>query len=72
MLHGIGEPLLNPQIFDIVVHLKTRVASVLFNSDAISPTPARARRLIEGGLDELRVSMDAATPSRSTRCFGWY
>src|SRR6266702_3315782 len=35
VLHGIGEPLLNPQIFDIVAYLKTRVASVLFNSDAI-------------------------------------
>ncbi len=61
VLHGIGEPLLNPEIFDIVAHLKTRVASVLFNSDAISLTPARARRLIESGLDEYRVSLDAAT-----------
>jgi MoaA/NifB/PqqE/SkfB family radical SAM enzyme len=61
VLHGIGEPLLNPQIFDIVAYLKTRVASVLFNSDAISLTPPRARRLVESGLDEYRVSMDAAT-----------
>jgi len=61
VLHGIGEPLLNPQIFDIVAYLKTRVASVLFNSDAISLTPGRASRLIESGLDEYRVSMDAAT-----------
>jgi MoaA/NifB/PqqE/SkfB family radical SAM enzyme len=61
VLHGIGEPLLNPQIFDIVAYLKTRVATVLFNSDAIGLTPARARRLIESGLDEYRVSMDAAT-----------
>jgi MoaA/NifB/PqqE/SkfB family radical SAM enzyme len=61
VLHGIGEPLLNPRIFDIVAFLKTRVASVLFNSDAISLTPARAGRLIESGLDEYRVSMDAAT-----------
>jgi len=61
VLHGIGEPLLNRQIFDIITYLKTRVASVLFNSDAISLTPARAGRLIESGLDEYRVSMDAAT-----------
>jgi len=61
VLHGIGEPLLNRQIFDIIAYLKTRVASVLFNSDAISLTPARAGRLIESGLDEYRVSMDAAT-----------
>lgn len=61
VLHGIGEPLLNPQIFDIVAYLKTRVAVVLFNSDAIGLTSARAIRLVESGLDEYRVSMDAAT-----------
>jgi MoaA/NifB/PqqE/SkfB family radical SAM enzyme len=61
VLHGIGEPLLNPQIFDIVAYLKTRVASVLFNSDAISLTSSRVGRLLESGLDEYRVSMDAAT-----------
>ena len=61
VLHGIGEPLLNTQIFDIVAYLKTRVAVVLFNSDAIGLTPARATRLVESGLDEYRVSMDAAT-----------
>jgi MoaA/NifB/PqqE/SkfB family radical SAM enzyme len=60
VLHGIGEPLLNREIFDIVAWLKTRVATVLFNSDAISLTLPRARRLIACGLDELRVSMDAA------------
>jgi MoaA/NifB/PqqE/SkfB family radical SAM enzyme len=61
VLHGIGEPLLNAEIFEIVAYLKTRVASVLFNSDAIGLTAARAGRLLESGLDEYRVSMDAAT-----------
>ena len=61
VLHGIGEPLLNKQIFDIVAYLKTRGATVLFNSDAISLTQKRAAQLIESGLDEYRVSMDAAT-----------
>lgn len=70
VLHGIGEPLLNPEIFDIVAYLKTRVAWVLFNSDAIGLTPARARRLIESGLDEYRVSMDAATAGTYCRLRG--
>jgi MoaA/NifB/PqqE/SkfB family radical SAM enzyme len=70
VLHGIGEPLLNPQIFDIVTYLKTRVASVLFNSDAISLTAARAGRLIESGVDEYRVSMDAATAATYRRLRG--
>src|SRR5262249_50749000 len=38
VLHGIGEPLLNKQIFDIVAYLKARGVTVLFNSDAISLT----------------------------------
>ncbi|MGH7325985.1 MAG: SPASM domain-containing protein [Candidatus Rokuibacteriota bacterium] len=70
VLHGIGEPLLNREIFDIVAWLKTRVATVLFNSDAISLTPKRARRLIESGLDEYRVSMDAATAATYRRLRG--
>jgi len=70
VLHGIGEPLLNREIFEIVAYLKTRVASVLFNSDAISLTAARARQLIESGLDEFRVSMDAATAESYARLRG--
>jgi MoaA/NifB/PqqE/SkfB family radical SAM enzyme len=70
VLHGIGEPLLNREIFDIVAYLKTRVASVLFNSDAILLTPPRARRLVESGLDEFRVSIDAATAETYRRLRG--
>lgn len=61
VLHGIGEPLLNKQIFDIVAYLKKRGTTVLFNSDAISLTQKRAEQLIDSGLDEYRVSMDAAS-----------
>ncbi len=61
VLHGIGEPLLNREIFEIVAYLKTRAETVLFNSDAISLTAARALKLIESELDEFRVLMDAAT-----------
>src|SRR5258706_1251573 len=45
VLHGIGEPLLNPQICDIVAYLKTQVTVWLFNSDAIRLTHATAIRL---------------------------
>src|SRR5262245_59581652 len=70
VLHGIGEPLLNPAIFDIVAYLKTRATTVLFNSDAISLTAPRAGRLLESGLDEYRVSMDAATRETFRRLRG--
>ena len=70
VLHGIGEPLLNRDLFDIVAFLKARGARVLFNSDAIGLTEPRAVRLIESGLDELRVSMDAATRATYRRVRG--
>jgi MoaA/NifB/PqqE/SkfB family radical SAM enzyme len=61
-LHGIGEPLLNPDLFRMIAFLKGRGVTVVFNSDAIGLTDKKRRGLIESGLDELRVSMDAATP----------
>jgi MoaA/NifB/PqqE/SkfB family radical SAM enzyme len=61
VLHGIGEPLLNHELFEMIAYLKAKGASVVFNSDAISLTPKRALQLIESCLDEFRVSMDGAT-----------
>jgi MoaA/NifB/PqqE/SkfB family radical SAM enzyme len=62
LLHGIGEPLLNPDLFRMITYLKGRGVTVVFNSDAIGLTEKKRRDLIQSGLDELRVSMDAATP----------
>ena len=62
LLHGIGEPLLNPQLFEMIAYLKGRGITVVFNSDAIGLTDKKRRALIQSGLDEIRVSMDAATP----------
>lgn len=61
VLHGIGEPLLNRELFAMVAYLKAKGVTAVFNSDAITLTPKRAGLLIESGLDEYRVSMDAAT-----------
>ena len=62
VLHGIGEPLLNPDLPRFISHLKERGANVLFNSNAILLDEARGDALVAAGLDELRVSLDAATP----------
>ena len=61
LLHGIGEPLLNRALPRMIGHLKGRGATVLFNSNAITLSPRLRTALIESGLDELRVSLDAAT-----------
>jgi MoaA/NifB/PqqE/SkfB family radical SAM enzyme len=62
LLHGIGEPLLNPDLFRMISYLKGRGATVLFSSDAIGLTEKKREGLMQSGLDELRVSLDAATP----------
>lgn len=62
VLHGIGEPLINQDLPRIIKHLKDRGVYVLFNTNAALLNDAWARRLIESGLDELRVSIDGANP----------
>jgi MoaA/NifB/PqqE/SkfB family radical SAM enzyme len=62
VLHGIGEPLLNPHLGRMVRHLKARGAYVLFNTNGLLLRGKKARDLAESGLDELRVSIDGGTP----------
>ncbi|HEV8584897.1 MAG TPA: radical SAM protein [Methylomirabilota bacterium] len=70
LLHGIGEPLLNRDLPRMIGHLKERGAHVLFNSNAITLAGRLARALIDAGLDELRVSLDASTPATYQRVRG--
>jgi radical SAM protein with 4Fe4S-binding SPASM domain len=60
-LHGIGEPLLNAALPDIIRYLKGRNAYVFFNSNGILLDAHRQHQLIDAGLDELRISLDAAS-----------
>ncbi|MDQ2834811.1 MAG: radical SAM protein [Acidobacteriota bacterium] len=60
VLHGIGEPMLVKDIAERVKYLKDRGIYVLFNTNGTLLTEANGRALIEAGLDELRVSLDAA------------
>jgi radical SAM protein with 4Fe4S-binding SPASM domain len=65
-LHGVGEPLLNRDLPTMIATLKQRpdVPHVLLNSNAIRLTPPLRAALIEAGLDELRISTDAAQRER--------
>jgi MoaA/NifB/PqqE/SkfB family radical SAM enzyme len=62
VLHGIGEPMLVKDLAQRVKYLKDRNIYVLFNTNGTLLTKANGRALIEAGLDELRVSLDAAEP----------
>ncbi len=63
-LHGIGEPLLNPALPAIIRHLKNRQVFVCLNSNGILLDESHRYALIDAGLDELRISLDAASPQR--------
>ncbi|WP_263381471.1 radical SAM protein [Granulicella arctica] len=60
VLHGIGEPMLVKDIAQRVKYLKDRNIYVLFNTNGTLLNDTNGRALIEAGLDELRVSLDAA------------
>ena len=62
VLHGIGEPMLVKDLPRMVRYLKARRTYVLFNTNGTLLTEAKGRELIDAGLDELRVSLDAAEP----------
>ena len=69
-LHGIGEPLLNPDLLEIIRHLKGLGAYVLFNSNATLLDGRMQSDLIGGGLDEMRISLDAASAEGYRRIRG--
>ncbi len=60
VLHGVGEPMLVKTLPRMVSYLKARGAYVLFNTNGTLLNPKNGRALAEAGLDELRVSLDAA------------
>lgn len=70
VLHGIGEPLLNEDLPLMIRSLKEKGVYVLFNSNATLLTKILAKKLMESGLDELRVSLDASTPETYLRMRG--
>src|SRR6185503_20384110 len=60
VLHGVGEPMMVPHLPRMIRHLKARGTYVLFNTNGTLLNERRGRDLIDSGLDELRVSLDAA------------
>jgi MoaA/NifB/PqqE/SkfB family radical SAM enzyme len=72
VLHGVGEPLLNSDLPAMITHLKRRPEAprVLFNSNAILLTPDWQEALLDAGLDEYRVSLDAARADLYARIRG--
>ncbi len=70
LLHGIGEPLLNPNLPEIIRYLKGRKVEVIINSNGTLLTEKRQRDLIESGLDQYRCSIDGASEASYARIRG--
>src|SRR6201987_3596817 len=62
VLHGVGEPMMVKALPRMVRYLKDRGTYVLFNTNGTLLTERKGTELIAAGLDELRVSLDAAEP----------
>ena len=60
VLHGVGEPMLVKALPRMIRHLKDRGVYVLFNTNGTLLSPKKYQAMIDTGLDELRVSLDAA------------
>src|ERR1700750_2309870 len=60
VLHGVGEPMMVKNLPKMVRYLKDRGTYVLFNTNGTVLNEKNGRALIDAGLDELRVSLDAA------------
>ena len=63
VLHGVGEPMMVAALPRMIRYLKDRGTYVLFNTNGTLLTERKGRELIDSGLDELRVSLDAAEPA---------
>jgi MoaA/NifB/PqqE/SkfB family radical SAM enzyme len=60
VLHGVGEPMLVRALPRMIRYLKDRGTYVLFNTNGTLLNPKKFQEIIDTGLDELRVSLDAA------------
>ena len=70
LLHGIGEPLLNRELPEIIKYLKGRNIEVIINSNGTLLTPQWQEKLIESGLDQYRCSIDGAKDETYARIRG--
>jgi MoaA/NifB/PqqE/SkfB family radical SAM enzyme len=70
LLHGIGEPLLNSELPEMVKALKRRQVEVTVNSNGTLLSPDWQAALIGCGLDELRCSIDSPNEDTYARIRG--
>lgn len=60
-LQGLGEPLLNPDIFRMIEYAKSKDITVRFSNNATRLTPRNCEKLVSSELDHIFISLDGAT-----------
>lgn len=60
-LQGMGEPLLNKDLFKMINYCKSRKIMVLFTTNATLIDDITARKIVDSGLDYIVISVDGAT-----------
>jgi radical SAM protein with 4Fe4S-binding SPASM domain len=59
--YGVGEPLLNPEIYDMIAYCKKLGVPTGISTNATALTEEAGRRLIEAGLDYIILAFDGAS-----------
>ena len=59
--YGVGEPLLNPEIYDMIAYCREMAVPSGISTNATVLTEEASRRLIEAGLDYIILAFDGAT-----------
>lgn len=70
LLHGVGEPLLNRELPEIIRYLKGRNVEVIINSNGTLLSSEWQEKLIDSGLDQYRCSIDGAKDETYARIRG--
>ena len=61
-LHGGGEPLLVPHLFNAVEAIAPEKTEIIFSTNGLLLTEKRCREILNHGVGYINVSLDAATP----------
>jgi len=66
-LQGMGEPLLNKDLFKMITYCKSKKIMVLFTTNATLLDEIIAKKIVDSGLDYIVISVDGATPETFER-----
>lgn len=60
-LHWFGEPLMNPDLFELIRYAKTKIPNVGISTNATLLTPDARANLLDSGLDTIVIAIDGDT-----------